>query len=90
MKFVKTTIVGGIVFMVPIIIIIVILGKAFALMLKVARPIDKLIPIESIGGIAFVNLLALLAILVLCFGAGVLARSPLAKYCWRCLGSKPT
>ena len=40
MKFVKTTIVGGIVFMVPIIIIIVILGKAFALMLKVARPID--------------------------------------------------
>jgi uncharacterized membrane protein len=79
MKFIKTTIVGGIVFMVPIIIIIVILGKAFELMLKVARPIDKLIPIESIGGIAFVNVLALLAILVICFIAGVMARSPLAK-----------
>jgi uncharacterized membrane protein len=79
MKFIKTTIVGGIVFMVPIIIIIVILGKAFELMLKVARPIDKLIPIDSIGGIGFVNLLALFAILVVCFAAGVIARSPPAK-----------
>ncbi|MDX2413345.1 MAG: DUF502 domain-containing protein [Woeseiaceae bacterium] len=85
MKFIKTTIVGGIVFMVPIIIIIVILGKAFEVMLKVARPIDKLIPIESIGGIAFVNLLALLAILVVCFGAGVLARSPLAKKIYKAI-----
>ena len=79
MNFIKTTTIGGIVFMVPIIIIIVILGKAFELMLKVAQPIDKLIPIESIGGIAFANLLALLAILVVCFVAGVAARSPLAK-----------
>ena len=44
MNFIKTTTIGGIVFMVPIIIIIVILGKAFELIL-----------IESIGGIAFVN-----------------------------------
>jgi uncharacterized membrane protein len=85
MNFIKTTTIGGIVFMVPIIIIIVILGKAFELMLKVARPIDKLIPIESIGGIAFANLLALLAILVVCFVAGVAARSPLAKKFYRAI-----
>ena len=85
MKFIKTTIVGGIVFMVPIIIIVVIMGKAFELMLKVARPIDKLIPIESIGGIAFANLLALLAILVVCFVAGVFARSPAAKKIYKAI-----
>ena len=85
MNFIKTTTIGGIVFMVPIIIIIVILGKAFELMLKVARPIDKLIPIESIGGIAFANLLALLAVLVICFVAGVAARSPLAKKFYRAI-----
>ena len=85
MNFIKTTTIGGIVFMVPIIIIIVILGKAFELMLKVARPIDKLIPIESIGGIALANLLALLAILVVCFVAGVAARSPLAKRLYRAI-----
>jgi uncharacterized membrane protein len=79
MKFIKTTTIGGIVFMVPIIVIIMILGKAFEFMLKIARPIGELIPIESIGGIAFANLLALLAILVVCFIAGVIARSPLAK-----------
>ena len=85
MNFIKTTTIGGIVFMVPIVIIIVILGKAFELMLKVARPIDKLIPIESIGGIAFANLLALLAVLVICFVAGVAARSPLAKKFYRAI-----
>ena len=85
MNFIKTTTIGGIVFMVPIVIIIVILGKAFELMLKVARPIDKLIPIESIGGIAVANLLALLAVLVICFVAGVAARSPLAKKFYRAI-----
>lgn len=79
MNFIKTTTIGGLVFMVPIIVIIMILGKAFDLMLKVARPIEKLMPIESIGGIALINLLALLAILVICFIAGVIARSAMAK-----------
>ncbi len=85
MNFIKTTTIGGIVFMVPIIIIIVILGKAFELMLKVARPIDELIPIESIGGIAFANLLALLAIVVVCFVAGMIASSPPAKKFYRAI-----
>jgi uncharacterized membrane protein len=83
MNFIKTTTIGGLVFLVPIIIITVILGKAFELMLKVAQPIDELIPIGSIGGIAFANLLALLAILVLCFVAGLIARSPPAKKFYR-------
>ena len=85
MNLIKTTTIGGIVFMVPIIIIIVLLGKAFELMLKVARPIDKLIPIESIGGITVANLLALLAVLVICFVAGVAARNPLAIRFYRAI-----
>lgn len=87
MNFIKTTTIGGLVFMVPIVVIIMILGKAFELMLKVARPIDRLIPIESIGGIAFANLLALLAILVICFVAGVIARSSLAKKFYQTIDS---
>jgi len=87
MNLIKTTTVGGLVFMVPIVVIVVILGKAFELMLKVARPIDELIPIESIGGIAFVNLLALLAILLLCFVAGVIAKSPVARKFYQAIDS---
>lgn len=87
MNLIENTIIGGLVFMVPIIVIIMILGKAFELMLKVARPIEKLIPIESIGGIAFVNLLAMFAILVVCFVAGVIARSPLAKKFYQTIDS---
>ncbi|MCP4878103.1 MAG: hypothetical protein GY896_21835 [Gammaproteobacteria bacterium] len=39
----------------------------------------KFIKTTTIGGIAFANLLALLAIVVVCFVAGMIARSPLAK-----------
>ena len=79
MQFIKTTIIGGLVFLVPIIIIAVILGKAFELMMLVAKPLDAWIPVGSVGGVALVNVLAVLAIALCCFIAGVVARSALAK-----------
>ena len=79
MQFIKTTIVGGLVFLVPIIIVAAILGKAFELMMLVAKPLDAWIPVHSIGGVALVNVLAVLAIALCCFIAGVVARSALAK-----------
>jgi uncharacterized membrane protein len=74
-QFIRTTIVGGIIFLIPLVFVAVVLGKAFSLMLVVARPVGKLIPIESVAGIALVNLIAVVAMLVFCFLAGVAARS---------------
>ncbi|MDX2494978.1 MAG: DUF502 domain-containing protein [Desulfuromusa sp.] len=79
MKFIKTTIISGLIFLVPLVIVAALIGKAFDIMLLVAKPLDKLIPIASVGGIAMVNLLALLAIAVTCFIAGLIARSAPAK-----------
>lgn len=73
LSFVKTTIIGGILFMIPFVVIIIILGKAFQIMLKVAHPLEKLFPIEKVGGIALANILAVIAILLVCFLAGLLA-----------------
>ncbi|MDH3762650.1 MAG: DUF502 domain-containing protein [Gammaproteobacteria bacterium] len=75
MNFIKTTIVGGIVFLVPLVIAIVIAGKAYELMLLLARPLDDLIPVDTIGGVALANLLAIFAVVAFCFIAGVIARS---------------
>jgi len=75
---IKTTIIGGIVFLVPIVIVTAIVGKALQLMMVVAEPVDKVIPIETIAGVAVVNILAILAILVFCFFAGLAARSVIA------------
>ena len=79
MKFIKTTIIGGLIFMVPVVIVVAVVGKALKIMMLVAEPIDKLIPIESIGGVALANILALLAVVILCFVAGVIAKSSAAK-----------
>jgi len=76
--FLKTTVTGGLVFLVPIIIIVVILGKAYGLMVALAAPLASWIPIDAIGGVALANLLAVAAIVVLCFAAGLVARSSAA------------
>lgn len=77
-KSVKTTIIGGAVFLVPLVIVVAIVGKAIQLMMIVAEPIDELIPIDTIAGVAFVNIIAILAILVVCFLIGLAARSAVA------------
>lgn len=79
MNFIKITIIGGIVFLVPVVVILVVVGKAFHIMQQVAQPLGRLLPVESIGGIAIANLLALIAVLLICFAAGLVARSAQAR-----------
>jgi uncharacterized membrane protein len=79
LKFLKTTMVGGILFLVPIIIFIAVIGKALELTKKLAAPLSVLIPLDSIGNIAMVNLLALGIVLLICFLAGLAAKSTLAR-----------
>ncbi len=83
MHFIKTTIIGGLVFMVPVVIVVAVVGKALKIMMLVAKPLDRLIPADSIGGIAIANVLALLAVALCCFIAGVIARSSVAKKAYR-------
>ena len=87
MKFIKTTIIGGLVFMVPVVIVLVIAGKALEIMMLVAKPLGNLIPVDSIGGVAVANVLALLGLALICFVAGLIARSEMARKVYRSLDS---
>ena len=78
-NFFKTTVIGGLIFLIPIVVLSVILGKALKIMMVFAEPLDKLIPIESIGGVALVNILTVLCLLAGCFFAGIAAKSKLGK-----------
>lgn len=51
-NFIKTTAIGGLLFLVPIVVLAVIPKKAYNIMMLVAVPLDRLIPIETIGGVA--------------------------------------
>jgi len=87
MNFIKTTIIGGLVFLVPVVIVVVVIGKAYKIMLVVAKPVGTLIPIDFVGGVALVNILAVLAIAFFCFIAGLIAKSGLARKAYRALDS---
>ena len=71
----RTTVIGGIVFLVPVIFVLMILRRAYELALKVATPISKIVPIESFGGLAIANILAAAVVVGVCYTAGVAARS---------------
>lgn len=77
-RFIRTTLIGGIVFLVPFIVVVFVLGKAFQLVSHVAVPLSKFVPLETVGDIAVVNLIAVGLILLLCFLAGLVARTAVA------------
>ena len=78
LKFLKTTVLGGIVFLVPLVIFIVVLGKAVILVNQLATPIAATFPAQSVGGLAVVHIVALLLLVFICFLAGLAARTPAA------------
>jgi uncharacterized membrane protein len=78
-QFLTTTVIGGIIFLVPIIVCIVILGKAFEIMRKLAVPLARALPIDSVAGLVIANMIAIVAIVIICFVAGLLAKTALAS-----------
>jgi len=90
MQFIKTTILGGVIFLIPFVIVVVVLGKAHGIMLVVAEPMSNWIPVDEVGGVALANVLALLAIVLSCFVFGLMARSVPAKKIYRALDATLT
>ncbi|HLE25851.1 MAG TPA: DUF502 domain-containing protein [Thermodesulfobacteriota bacterium] len=75
--FMKTTIVGGLLFLVPAVLIILLVKNALGFATKILKPIEKLLPIEDMAGVAVEHLLAVVSILLVCFLAGLAARTRL-------------
>lgn len=81
--FVKTMILGGLLFLFPLVIVTAVVGKAFRLMLRVTEPFDDVIPADSVADVAVVNLVAIGALLVGCFVAGLVAQSKIGRRVYR-------
>lgn len=70
----KTTFLGGLLFLVPVAFLTIIFGKAFQLSMAVVKPVDELMPVETVAGVAAINLVAIFLIAALCFLAGLAAQ----------------
>jgi len=78
-EFVKTTIVGGIVFLVPLILLILVLKHAMAFAGKIAGPVSAAFPEHKIAGVAVATIIAALVLLLLSFMAGLFARTGVGR-----------
>ena len=75
-RLIRTTLIGGVLFLIPLVFVAVVFGKAFQIMKVVATPLRTLIPIESLAGFAIVEILTAFIMILSCLFAGMLARSP--------------
>jgi uncharacterized membrane protein len=78
-KFLKTTLVGGVMFLIPVALVLVVLKHAMGFAGKVAQPIAAQFPQAEFAGIAIASLIAALILLAIAFGAGLLARTPAGR-----------
>jgi uncharacterized membrane protein len=77
--FLKTTMVGGLVFMAPLIVLIFLVVKASEVLRRLAKPLAAHLPIDTIGGLVVADVLLIVLLIVACFSAGLLARFSFAN-----------
>ena len=78
-SFLKATLVGGLMFLVPVVLLAVVLRHALQFAGKVAKPIAALLPISHVGGVAVATLLAAAILLLIAFLAGLLSRTAIGR-----------
>jgi uncharacterized membrane protein len=78
-RFLKTTVLGGAVFLVPVTIVVYLGFKAFGAVRGVLEPLHRAFPDARILGIGAATLAAIAALIVVCFLAGLVARTMSAR-----------
>jgi uncharacterized membrane protein len=79
-EFVKTTIIGGVLFLLPVGVIVFILSRVLQLVLKLFGPLSRHLHLDQLGSVAGIGvgtLLAVLALILVSFSAGMIARTAL-------------
>jgi uncharacterized membrane protein len=80
LRFLKTLIVGGLLFLFPLVFVTFVVGKAFALIFRVTKPIvDRVVPTHTAADVALVDGVAIVALLSGCLVAGLVAQSRLGR-----------
>ncbi|MDA6070513.1 DUF502 domain-containing protein [Flavobacterium sp. AC] len=79
LKIIKTTFLGGILFLAPLVLLLVILEKGYHIIQKITLPIISHFPKVKILGLAIEEITAIIIIFIICITAGLIARTDYAK-----------
>jgi uncharacterized membrane protein len=77
-KFLRTTIIGGAVFLLPLVVIVTLLGYALGTAADLVQPVLDALGLDlwgNIAGIGLVTVVSVLALIGVCFLAGLIART---------------
>ena len=78
--FLKSTTIGGLVFLVPVVVLGALIGWAATLAYTSILPLFEWLPDKSVGGVSLVALGAIAGLVGACFVAGLFAQT--AVFCW--------
>ena len=78
-RFLKATIAGGFLFLLPVFLIVIVLGHAMQLTAKVAKPISDYLPVETVIGVRAETVLVVLVLVFFSFVAGLVGRTNAGK-----------
>jgi uncharacterized membrane protein len=79
LKFIKTTALGGVIFLLPIIVLAILFKAAYNFVKEPLAPLAALSPIQTFGGVGVAALMAVVLIFALCFLAGLAIRTTWAQ-----------
>ena len=79
LRILKATLIGGLLFMVPLILMLVVLRKGIEFAKKVVTPVAALAPVESVAGVTMVTLVAALLLVLIAMGFGLFAQTKLGQ-----------
>jgi len=78
-RFLKSTMIGGLVVLLPVLVLVAIVGWAVDLAVKVITPAFAWLPDKSFGGVSLVVLIAFVGVVLACFLAGIVAETALVS-----------
>lgn len=77
--FFKATALGGVLFLLPLAVVIGLLGYVYSFVIVIYEPMQKWLPVHSAAGIALLFAASVAILLLACFAAGLMASRAIAR-----------
>lgn len=77
LNFVKTTALGGVIFLLPLVLLVALVGRAYKMMQPIGQALAEAFPVGPVGGHLYADILAVLVLVLVSLLAGLVAKSPL-------------
>lgn len=77
--FVKATALGGVLFLLPLAVVIGLLGYVYSFVVVIYEPLQEWIPVKTAAAVAMLFAVVIVALLFACFAAGLMAHRAIGR-----------